>query len=111
MPKLSPENIKRFIKLPYVSKRCDEFERSLKELINKSYPQVDLGAALSAPKTIEKLFSFKDNVKNLKEKSMVAYILIFETFNIEYVGKTERILSKRVNTKTKSKTLLHAENT
>ena len=96
MPEFGPEKIKRFIKLPYVNKRCDEFERSLKELINKSYPQVDLVVAYSAPMTIDKLFPFKDNVKNLKEKSMVVYSLKCDTCNAEYVGKTERILSQRV---------------
>ena len=59
------ERIKWLAKLHYVSKQCDKFERSLKELINKSYPQVDLVVAYSAPMKKEKLFSFKDNVKNL----------------------------------------------
>ena len=75
-----PEKIKRFIRLPYVIKRCDEFERSLKELIN-----------------IEKFFPFKNNVKSLKGKSMVVYSLKCDTCNAEYVGKTERILYQRIN--------------
>ena len=71
LPNFGPEKNKRFIKLPYLSKRCDEFESSLEELINKRYPQVDFTIAISAPTIIEKLFPFKDNVKNLKEKFLV----------------------------------------
>ena len=78
--------------MPYVSKRCDEFE-----LINRSNPQVDFIAAYSSPMTIEKYFPFKDNVKNLKENYMVVFSLKCDTCNAKYAGKTKRILSQRVN--------------
>ena len=32
----------KIIKLPFVSKLCNEFLHRLKKLLNKSYPQVDL---------------------------------------------------------------------
>ena len=46
--------------------------------------------------TLGKLFPFKDNVKNLKKKSMVVYSLKCNTCNDEYIGKTKRILSQTV---------------
>ena len=51
---------------------------------------------VSVSKTLEKLFSFKDSVKNFKEKYSVEYSRKCDTFDAEYLGKTERILSQRV---------------
>lgn len=95
-PSIGPEKMKRYIKLPYVSRMCDEFERELKELVSKSFPQVDLVVAYSAPMTIQKLFPFKDNIKNVKERSMVVYKMQCDTCNSEYIGMSTRILTHRI---------------
>ena len=46
--------------------------------------------------TTGKLFPFKDNVKNIEERSLVVYGLKCETCGAEYIGKTERILQHRL---------------
>ena len=74
-----------FVKLLYLSNRFDEFETSLKKLINKSYPQVDLNFAFLAYITIEKMFLFRDNIKNRKDKSVGIYDLKWDTCDAEYL--------------------------
>ena len=46
--------------------------------------------------TLGKLFPFKDNIKNVEERSLVVYSLKCEPCGIEYIGKTERILCHRL---------------
>ena len=75
----------------------EEFEKSLVELVSKSFPQVDLIVAYSAQTTIESLFQFKDNTKNLKERSMVVFKLHCETCKSEYIGMSTTILSQRIH--------------
>jgi len=95
-PTFGPEKMKRFIKLPYVSRKCDEFADRLKDLVSKSFPQIDLEVAFTPPMRVAQLFPFKDNVKLIKERSMVVYSLRCETCQAQYIGMTERILSHRL---------------
>jgi len=61
---------KRFLKLPYVSSKCENYAHRLKSLVSNNFPQVDFNVAFQAPMTIGKLFPFKDNVKNVSERSI-----------------------------------------
>ena len=88
--------MKRFIKLPYVNRKCEDYAFRLKQLVNKNYPQIDFNVAFQAPMTIGKLFPFKDNVKNVEERSLVVYSLKCAICGVEYIGKTERILGHRL---------------
>ena len=49
-----------------------------------------------APNEIGKKFPFKDNIKEIQEKSLVVYKIKCQTCNEIYNGKTERILAHRI---------------
>ena len=93
---LTADKLKRFLKLPYVNKKCEDYAHRLKNLVESNYPQVDFNVAFQAPMTIGKLFPFKENIKNIKDRSMVVYSLKCSTCGIAYIGKTERILCHRL---------------
>jgi len=86
---------KRFLKLPYVNRKCEDFAHRLKLLVDKNFPTVEFNVAFQAPMTIGKLFPFKDNIKKVEERSMVVYSLKCSC-GLEYIGKTERILIHRL---------------
>jgi hypothetical protein len=54
--------VQRFISLPYVNKKSEEFGRRLRKLVNTTFPLFDLRVAFKATLEIGKLFSFKDKV-------------------------------------------------
>ena len=57
------EKQKRYIVLPYVNWRADEFATRLTNLVNNSFPKVDMKVSFKAPNEIGKKFPFKDNIK------------------------------------------------
>jgi hypothetical protein len=85
-----------FFKLPYVSKKCEDYAFRLKNLVENNYWQTEFTVAFSAPMTTGKKFPFKDRIKNALDRSLVVYSLKCDTCNAEYIGKTERILSHRI---------------
>jgi hypothetical protein len=87
---------KKFIPLPYVNHKADEFAYRLSKLVKKTFPLVELVVAFSAPNEIGKLFPFKDNIEDDTLKSLVVYKIKCETCGQEYIGKTERILVHRI---------------
>ena len=95
-----PEKLhKRFIKLPYVGRSCDDFAFQLKKLVNKNLPDVELTIAFQAPMTIGKLFPFNYNIKNVEDRFLVVYSLKCSTCNAMYIGityKTRSILRHRL---------------
>ena len=87
---------KRYIVLPFVHRKADEFAVRLKNLVSSHFPQVDFNVAFKAPCTIGELFPFKDQIKKIEEMSKVVYKLTCETCKAEYIGETCRILQDRV---------------
>ncbi len=87
---------KRFLKLPYVSRKCEDFAYRLKGLVEKSYGQVEFNVAFQAPMNLGKLFPFKDGVKNEDERASVVYSLRCKPCGAQYIGKTDRILYWRL---------------
>jgi hypothetical protein len=96
IPVQTVEKMKRFLKLPYVNRKCEDFAFRLKQLVESNYTQVDFNVAFQAPMTIGKLFPFKDNIKKVEERSMVVYKLRCATCGATYIGKKERILYYRM---------------
>ena len=96
--------VKRFLKLPYVNRKCEDYAHRLKQLVKNNYPQVEFNVAFQAPMTIGKFFPFKDNIKNVEERSLVVYSLKCVQCGIEYIGKTERILCHRLKEHKNNKT-------
>jgi len=90
------EKTTRFLKLPYVNRKCEDFAHRLKSTVENFFPQVDFNVAFQAPHTIGKLFPFKDKIIDLEERSLVVYSLKCETCQAEYIGKTERVLYHRL---------------
>jgi hypothetical protein len=94
---------KRFIVLPFVNKKAEDFAVRLKSLVEESYPQVDFNVAFKSPKTIGNLFPFKDQIKERTSQSLVVYKINCKTCNVDYIGKTERILVHRLKEHQKKK--------
>lgn len=93
---------KRFIVLPFVNRKVEDFAVRLKALVEVNYSQVDFNVAFKSPKTIGNLFPFKDKVRDTESQSLVVYKINCATCNVEYIGKTERILTHRIKEHIKS---------
>ena len=89
--------MKRFLKLPYVNRKCEDFAHRFKILVVGHFPQVDLNVAFETPATIGEMFPFKDKAKNKLFRSLVVYSMKRKTCKSEYIGKTERILGIRID--------------
>ena len=96
------KEIKRFIVLPYVNRKVEEFAVRLKALVENNYTQVDLNVAFKAPNTIGNMFPFKDRIRDTESQSLVVYKINCATCKTEYIGKTERILIHRIKEHSKS---------
>ena len=99
MPEQLTEVVKRetrFIVLPFVNRKAEDFGIRLKKLMKTNYPQIDFNVAFKAPKTIGDMFPFKDKVMNTEDKSLVVYKIKCTECGAEYIGKTERTLCHRV---------------
>jgi len=88
---------KRFIVLPYTSKKCEEFAIRLKNLVTNNFADLDFNVAFQTPRTVGHLFPFKDRVQLTEEKSLVIYKINCKDCDATYIGKTIRILMHRVN--------------
>ena len=96
------KEFKRFIVLPFVNRKAEEFAVRLKALVEENYTQVDFNVAFKAPNTISNLFPFKDRIRDTDLQSLVVYKINCKQCNTEYIGKTERILIHRLNEHAKS---------
>jgi hypothetical protein len=104
LPKqLKPQKeLKRFIVLPFVNRKAEDFAVRLKALVEDNYTQVDFNVAFKAPRTIGNMFPFKDRIRDIASQSLVVYKINCETCQAEYIGKTERILAHRMKEHAKS---------
>ena len=82
------KEIKRYIVLPYVGPKSDEFSEKLKSLVNSNFPQIDFNVAYQTPQTIESFFPYKDKVKDAEAQSLVVCKLKCDSCDAEYIGKT-----------------------
>ena len=89
--------VKKFLKLWYVNRKCEDFAHHLKILVVGHFTQVDLNVAFKTPATIGEMFPFKDKVKNKLSRSLVVYSMKCKTCKSEYIGKTERIMGIRID--------------
>lgn len=90
------KEIKRFIVLPFVNRKAEDFAVRLKSLVETNYTQVDFNVAFKAPNTIGNSFPFKDRINEIPSQSLVVYKINCSTCKAEYIGKTERILAHRM---------------
>jgi len=88
---------KRFIVLPYVSRRAESFAKRLKLHVQGFFPTVDFNVAFKAPCEMGRLFPFKDKVKQVTSRSLVIYRINCMNCEADYIGKTERILCYRLH--------------
>ena len=94
--KVAEKTLKRFLKLPYVNRKCEDYALRLKGIVEENFPQVEFNVAFQAPMTIGKMFPFKDGTKKVMERSLVVYSLKCEECSAQYIGKTERIVFHRM---------------
>ena len=52
----------RYIKLPYVNDKAEDFGKRLVKLVNSNFQKVELKVAFVAPLELKDLFKFKDKV-------------------------------------------------
>jgi hypothetical protein len=64
---------KRFLKLSYVNRKCEDYAFRLKKLVKTHYKQVEFNVALMTIGSF--LFPFKNKVGNVELRSMVVYCL------------------------------------
>ena len=97
-PPAPKETIKRYIVLPYSSRKAEGFAKRLKNLVTSNYPQVEFNVAFKTPCQIDRFFPFKDNVKIVQHRSMVVYRIhcSHPDCDASYIGKTQRILGYRL---------------
>ena len=93
---------KRFIVLPYVNRKAEDFAVRLKRLVEENYTQIDFNVAFKAPNTIGNMFPFKDRIRDVECQSLVVYKINCATCNTEYIGKTQRILIHRMKEHSKN---------
>ena len=82
--------------LPFVHRKAEDLGRRLKRLVESNFELVKMNVAFKTSKTIGEMFSFKDKVTNILEKSLVVYKIKCKQCKAEYIGITERILGIRV---------------
>ena len=88
---IQQEKQKRFIVLPYCNSKAEEFADRLKHLVESNFDQIYMTVKFKAPNETGKKFPFKDNIKEIREQSLVVYKIKCQTCNEIYIGKTERI--------------------
>ena len=86
----------RFIVLPFMNPKVEDFAVKLKTLVESNYTQVDFNVAFKAPSTIGNMFPFKDKTRDIPSQSLVVYKINCATCQAEYIGKTQRILAIRM---------------
>ena len=90
-----------FIVLPYVSEKADRSAFQLKKLVKENFSQVEFNVAFKTLNKIGSMFPFKDNIKNILDRSVVIYKLRCKwskdvECGQEYIGKTDRILKHQI---------------
>jgi hypothetical protein len=93
---------KRFIVLPFVNRKAENFAVRLKKLVEDNYTNVDFNGPFKAPNTIVNMYPFKHQIKDIESQSLVVYKINCATCNTEYIGKTQRILIHRMKEHNKS---------
>jgi len=95
---------KKFIVLPYTNRTCEVFAEQIRNLVNNTFPSIDLNVAYQAPKKIGDFFPYKDKVELPEEQANVVYHLKCTQCEADYIGKTKRILVHRLKEHDKGET-------
>ena len=61
--------------LPYCNSKAEKFADQL-NLVQSNFDQIDMKVAFKVPNEIGKKFPFKDNIKEIREQSLVVYKII-----------------------------------
>ena len=69
---LEDQKITRFIVLPFVNRKVEDYAKRLKKLLSENFQQVDFNAALKSPRNVN-LFPYKDQTKSKIDRSLVVY--------------------------------------
>ena len=90
------EKLTRYIVLPFINKKVEDFAVRLKTLVEKNYNKVDMNVAFKSPKIIGQLYPYKDRVLDKMNKSLVVYRIKCKNCEVSYIGETKRRLHDRV---------------
>ena len=94
---ISSTKMKRFIVLPFVGKKSEDFAYRLKNHVESHFPQLDFNAAQQTPASIGGLFPYKDRIKEVEAQSFVVLKLTCNNCQSTYIGKSKRILYHRMH--------------
>jgi len=95
---------KKFIVLPYTNRTCEVFAEQIRNLVNNTFPSIDLNVAYQAPKKIGDFFPYKDKVELPEEQANVVYHLKCTQCEADYIWKTKRILVHSLKEQDKGET-------
>jgi predicted GIY-YIG superfamily endonuclease len=94
-PSNDPEQITKFLSLPYINEKSEKVTQHMSKLVDKYFQKTKLVIAFKAPRELGHSFPFKDKVSESKSQSLVVYQINCKNCEASYIGKTERICNIR----------------
>ena len=95
--KLIDDEIKiKYLSLPYINDKTEITSIKIQKLIKQYYPKIKLRVAFKSPSHLGDNFPFKDKVVDPSKQSLVVYHIKCMDCDNDYIGKSEQILSNRI---------------
>ena len=96
LPTHTVDKLVSFISLPYLGQISDRIEKSLDNILSKSYPQIQFKFIHKNDFKIRTFFCFKDRVPTLLRSSIV-YKFLCPSCQTGYIGSTMRTFKARID--------------
>ena len=95
--KLIDDEIKiKYLSLTYINEKTEITSIKIQKLIKQYYPKIKLRVAFKSPSHLGDNFPFKDKVIDPSKQSLVVYHIKCKDCDNDYIGKSEQILSNRI---------------
>ena len=95
--KLIDDEIKiKYLSLTYINDKTEITSIKIQKLIKQYYPKIKLRVAFKSPSHLGDNFPFKDKVIDPSKQSLVVYHIKCKDCDNDYIGKSEQILSNRI---------------
>jgi hypothetical protein len=86
----------KYLSLTYVNDKTEITSIKIQKLIKQYYPKIKLRVAFKSPSHLGDNFPFKDKVVDPSKQSLVVYHIKCMDCDNDYIGKSEQILSNRI---------------
>ena len=95
--KLIDDEIKiKYLSLTYINDKTEITSIKIQKLIKQYYPKIKLRVAFKSPSHLGDNFPFKGKVIDPSKQSLVVYHIKCKDCDNDYIGKSEQILSNRI---------------